>query len=129
MLKFSINRKMQVEISGITNADELLKVKRLPLREYDHARDLWIVPVRPGLAASIHDVFKFEGGFSEFENDIWKAGEEYFLELIAPPVAVDPWKIGAGAAVELATLHHLYTFHKGDRAEYAKIHAPYQIGE
>lgn len=129
MLKFSITSKMTVEISGISNMDELLKVKRLPLREYDGDRDLWIVPVRPGLAQAIKDVFKFEGGFSEFENDLWMAGEEYFLELISPPADVDPWKIDAGQAVELATMHHFYTFHKGDRAEYNRVHAPYQMEE
>jgi len=104
--------------------DELLKVKRLPLRKYDPARDLWRVPVRPGLAKAMLDVFGFDS-----TDDIWKAGEEYFLELIAPPVEVDPWKVSAETGVELATMHHFYIFHKGDRADYAKVHAPYQIGE
>jgi len=126
MLRFSITSEMTVEISGITNMDELLKVKRLPLREYDGDRDLWIVPVRPGLAKAIQNVFGFES-----DEDIWKAGEEYFLELIAPPPpeSVDPWKVSSGAAVELATMEHFYRFHKGERAEYARVHAPYQMGE
>lgn len=124
MIKFTITERLEIEISGVDNMGDQMKVKRLPNRRYDQARDLWVVPVRPGLAASIREVFGFETS-----EDIWKAGEEYFLELIAPPVNVDPFKIGAGVAVELSVMYHFYTFHNGDRVDYARVHYPYIMGE
>ena len=124
MISFSVTRQFTLEIGGIEGAADQLRVKRLPLRQYDPDRDKWIVPIRPGLAEAIRSIFGFE-----MDSEIWITHEIYFLELIEPPVNVDPWKVSAAQACELATMYHFYKFHNGNREEYTRIHAPYVMGE
>ena len=125
MMNYTIDW-MFLEISGIENAGDLFKVKRLPGRFLDYDRDVWIVPIRPGLCDAIRDILG-----AETLAELLRGNEKYFTELIEPPApgSVNIWAVPAGVAVELATLHHLYTFHHGNREEYAVIHAPYKIGE
>ena len=126
MIKIAI-QSTTFEISGVDNLADQLKCKRIPGREYDHDRDTWIVPIRPGVAQALREIF----GWENMGLEVFEAGEQVFMERIEPPApgSVDPWKVTSTAAVELATLHHFYTVHGGDRDDYQRIHLPYVRGE
>lgn len=115
-----------IEIDPHDIAADIFKVKQLPGRWYDPEREVWIVPVRPGLSKAIKEVFGADTAAAMVEE-----GEAEFMKLIAPPPpgSVDPWKVSANVAVELATMHHFYNVHDGDREDEAKNHPSYRFGE
>jgi hypothetical protein len=116
--------KTLIRLSGIDNAADQMKVKRLPGRYYDQTVDAWIVPIRPGLSKALEQVFGFTSA-----GALCQAREDYFMELIAPPGSVNMWEVSAAVAVELATLYHFYKVHGGDEEHYAKNHIGYSRHE
>ena len=114
-----------IVFSHVSNMAEVLRVKRLPGRTYDEINDVWIVPVRPGLAEALESSFGVEIA------EVVRVRERYFMTLIEPPApgSFRLEDVTAAQAVELATLYHLYNFHKGNLTEYNSIHYPYKIGE
>lgn len=114
---------MTVETGG--SVEEVMKVKRLPDREYNPTGNCWVIPIRPGLADILSDLY------GPTLAEPVRAIEAGFLLLIEPPPAgsVRMNEVSARQAVELATLYTLFHKFKGDRAEYAKQYAPYKRGE
>lgn len=112
-------------ISHVDNMAEVLKVKRLPGRVYDEINNLWVVPIRPGLADALEAAY----GVTVAEPVLVR--ENYFMRLIEPPPpgSINMDEVSAAHAVELAVLYRLYHAHGGDVKKYHSLYYPYKIGE
>lgn len=125
MIKFTVYNYPDYFLSvHVDGSAEVFKVKQLPGRDYDPITGDWIIPIRPGLADCIENIY----GVTLAEPI--RAIENGFMLLIEPPAAgsVNMQQITAGQAVELATLYTLFHKFKGDRAEYSRIYDPYKFG-
>jgi hypothetical protein len=58
-MKFTVldypDYSLEIETGG--SVDEVLKVKRLPGRVYNPARNAWVIPIRPGLGEALESVY------------------------------------------------------------------------
>ena len=126
MIMISIVGRFVVIDTRLADAGEVWKIKRLPNRKYNDEFDRWVIPIRPGLGAAFEQIFGYAMTGALLED-----AEAAYMETISPPVpgSIDPWKVSAGVAVELATTHKLYSTYDGDRARYARVYAPYVYGE
>ena len=115
-----------IEVSTGGDPAEVLRVKRLPGRAYDGEREVWTVPVLPGLARALEEEY---GDLGAQIAILIEDEEKKFLASLEVAGPVDPFKIGAVEACNLAMTHHLYAVHGGDRGEYSKVHWPFIFGE
>jgi len=110
--------KTQIQIDPrLSDGGERWKIKLLPGWSYFDDPGLYVIPIRPGLADALLKVFG-----SEIETELIRAREVEFLGLIEPPAlgTVDPFKVGANAAVELSLLNELYNKFDGDEIAYLR---------
>lgn len=112
----------RLEMRG-DNADEILRIKRLPGRFYNPDKDIWIVPMTIGLAIALED--------SEAFLDvallalIQEQEKTLLYSLTAPADHLTPGeleKITADQAIREAFAHHYLTDHKGQDADYLAVH-------
>ena len=105
--------------------DEILAVKSLPGRQWSEDPEGWIVPITPGLTEALSKIGVNMAG------SILEDAEADFIEGLKPqPITLtQAFEMPAGDAITLAVNEHFFVFHHGDANEYARVHAPYKIGE
>ncbi len=103
---------------------EVLKVKRLPGRAFDG--EVWTVPILPGLADALISVYGEEA--QTLASEIHSM-EDCFLSSLEVAGPVDPFKIEAVEAANVAMTHKLFTKYHGDKGQYNKVYYPLFFGE
>lgn len=116
--------KLEIKVNA-NDPEDLLRVKRLPGRFYDYLREVWIVPLGPGLTEALK---RSEAPLGVALLALVEEQEEGLREVLTAPAPAltqaQLFQMPATQAADRAFEHHLHTYHHGDVADYERVHGP-----